>query len=128
MKLLIFVIISTVLAIGNCTTCYQCIEGDQANVIGSYKPCNKFLENNTCNTTSYSNSCVTYKSDYLHKKTTVYDCWTEKHPFKIGQFDTEICNSNFCNRDENWGRYNKATSVTLQTSFALILICSLYFL
>lgn len=53
---------------GNCTTCYQCIEGDQANVIGSYKPCNKFLENNTCNTTSYSNSCVTYKSDCKYHK------------------------------------------------------------
>ncbi|XP_043473996.1 uncharacterized protein LOC122506073 [Leptopilina heterotoma] len=129
MKLLLFVIISAILSTVNCTICYKCIDGDQSHVIGSYKTCNKFLDNHTCNTTSYSDACVTYVSDYLHKRTTVYDCWTEMHPFRSGQhIDTNICKSNYCNRDENWGRYNKATSVTLQTSLALILISSLCFL
>lgn len=48
---------------GNCTICFQCADGDQNNVVGAYKTCNKFLDNHTCNTTAYADSCVTYISD-----------------------------------------------------------------
>ena len=64
----------------------------------------------------------------LHKRTVIYDCFKEEKPIKHGIYTTRLCNNNYCNRDENWGRYNKASSMTLHTSLGLVLIASLYFL
>ncbi|XP_033219451.1 uncharacterized protein LOC117174437 [Belonocnema kinseyi] len=128
MKFIIFVVaIATIATAGECIVCYQCVDGEKTDELQSYQSCNKFLDNHTCNTTA-SSACATYSTNYLHRRTVLHDCVREENPFKHGNYDIRICKTNYCNRDENWGRYNGVSSVSLPTSLGLVLLVPLYFI